>query len=251
MHVLRTNLVDQRGLETRWPWEGENCLSLCLCVSVAKCDQLPRPDQQGAVRIFVHDTPFALGSRASCRYVRGVLKALSIAALLLAHLPVDAFTLKITGLVSNYHTGEPLENALVRVYRDGVKVEAIPSNAFGRYSVRLENDADYVFRFSMPGYATKCFGVDTHGLVWEGEDNVKELFVEMTMIETIPTMDLEFFDMPVGRLRFEPATGLVSWNKDYEAWIRPLVEERMREYDQRWTELATNTAVVAGPEPRR
>ena len=181
-----------------------------------------------------------------------MFKALPIAALLMAHLPAEAFTLKIAGLVTNYHTGEVMENALVRVYRDGVKVDAIESNVFGRYSVRLENDADYVFRFSYPGCVTKCFGVNTHGLVWEGEDNVKELFVEMTMIETIPTLDLGFFDMPVGRLRFEPATGLVSWNKEYESWIRPLVEDMMREYDRRWNEMATTAAQASeADKPQR
>jgi hypothetical protein len=145
--------------------------------------------------------------------------------------PASAFMLKITGLVSHYHGGEAMTGTLVRVYRNGVKVDEIGTNAFGRYSVKLENGADYVLRFSAPGFVTKCFGVDTHGLVWEGEDNVKELFVEMTMIEAIVGVDLDFFDMPVGRLKFEPATGLVTWNKAYEAWIRPQVEEMMRRYD--------------------
>lgn len=145
--------------------------------------------------------------------------------------PASAYTLKITGLVSHYHGGDAMTGALVRVYRNGVKVEAIETNAFGRYNVKLENGADYVLRFSAPGFVTKCFGVDTHGLVWEGEDNVKELFVEMTMIEVITGLELDFFDMPVGRLKFEPATGLVSWNKEYEQWIRPQVEAIMARYD--------------------
>ena len=160
----------------------------------------------------------------------------------LSQLVASAYTLKVSGLVSHYHGGEVMEGALLRVYKNGVKIEAITSNVFGRYSVKLENNADYVFRFSAKGFVTKCFGVNTHGLVWEGENNVKELFVEMTMIEVLPTMDLEFFDMPVGRLRFEPATGLVSWNKDYEAWVRPLVNEIMAEYDRQW--YATASAVI-------
>jgi hypothetical protein len=80
--------------------------------------------------------------------------------------------------------------------------------------------------------------VDTHGLVWEGEDSMKELFVEMTMIEAINGIELDFFDMPVGRLRFEPATGLVSWNKDYEQWIRPQVEAIMQRYDALYSATA-------------
>lgn len=150
----------------------------------------------------------------------------------------SAFELKISGLVSYYHGGDAMSGALIRVYKNGVKVDAIESNAFGRYNVRLENGADYVFRFSAPGYVTKCFGVDTHGLVWEGEDHVKELFVEMTMIEAISGLELDFFDMPVGRLRFEPATGLVSWNKEYEQWIRPQVEEMMQRYDALYSATA-------------
>ncbi len=155
-------------------------------------------------------------------------------ALLGLHPAASAYTLKITGLVSHYHGGEPMNGALVRIYKNGVKVDAMESNAFGRYAVRLENDADYVLRFSATGFVTKCFGVDTHGLVWEGENNVKELFVEMTMIESLPTFDPGFFDMPMGRLRFEPATGLVSWNKEYEEWVRPLVDREMANYDAHW-----------------
>src|SRR5262245_40544642 len=111
---------------------------------------------------------------------------------LLGSLSSSAYTLKITGLVSHSHGADAMSGALVGVCKHGVKLHAVESNAFGRYNVKLENGADYTFRFSAPGFVTKCFGVDTHGLEWEGETNVKELFVEMTMIETIPGIELDF-----------------------------------------------------------
>ena len=179
-----------------------------------------------------------------------MLKVSALIAIMLGFsAPAAAFTLKVSGLVTHYHGGDPMPGALVRVYKDGVKVSTVESNAFGRYNVRLENDADYVFRFSAPGFVTKCFGVDTHGLVWEGEDNVKELYVEMTMLGMLTSMDLSFFDMPMGRLRFEPATGLVSWNKEYESWVRPRVEKVMAEYELRWSELA-GVQAAGGEVPR-
>jgi hypothetical protein len=90
---------------------------------------------------------------------------------------------------------------------------------------------------------TKCFTVDTHGLEWEGDHKEKDLVVEMTMVERTSGMDLSFFDMPMGMAFFEPATGLVRWDAEYDRKVRPKVEGLMAEYQRLMTAQASTAAV--------
>ena len=73
---------------------------------------------------------------------------------------------------------------------------------------------------------------------WQGERKGKDLFVEMTMFEKVDDMDLSFFDLPMGMAFFEPATGLVSWDTEYDQRIRGEVQGIMSEYERRMTATA-------------
>jgi hypothetical protein len=154
--------------------------------------------------------------------------SLLIASFFLAVM-MQAAQLRVHGLVTDHNDRTPLAQALVRVYKDGVKQAAFTTGAGGRYHVVLENNAHYVIRFSMPGRVTKCFAVDTHGPAWEGDERAMDLEVEMTLFERQDGLDLSFFDLPMGLARFTPMTGMVSWNADYEQRVRPEVDRLMAE----------------------
>ncbi len=154
----------------------------------------------------------------------------------------QAYNLRIHGMVTEYLSGELITDALVRVYKDGVKQQAEETGLLGRYGFTLDNNAKYVLRFSAPGHQTKCFTIDTHGLEWDGESKTKELFVEMTMFTRLSDMDLSFFDLPMGQATFEPATGLVSWDTDYDQRIRSEVQSLMIDYERRMTTMADATS---------
>ncbi len=160
---------------------------------------------------------------------------------------VQAYNLRIHGLVTEYLSGELITDALVRVYKDGVKQQAEETGMLGRYGFTLDNNAKYVLRFSSPGHQTKCFSIDTHGLEWDGENKTKDLFVEMTMFQRLSDMDLSFFDLPMGQASFEPATGLVNWDVAYDQRIRPEVQSLMIDYERRMTAMADATS----SEPRK
>ncbi len=151
---------------------------------------------------------------------------------------VQAYELRVHGVVTEYLTGSVITNAVVRVYKDGMKQQAEETGVLGLYAVKLDNNARYVIRFSAPGHQTKCFSVDTHGLAWEGENRTKDLFVEMTLFERISDMDLSYFDLPMGMARFQPATGLVTWDEEYDQRIRAEVQTIMSEYERRMTATA-------------
>lgn len=149
------------------------------------------------------------------------MKALGILALSFVALNATAARLHVRGVVTDAATRQPIAEALVRVYKDGVKQHVFHTGASGHYGVTLDNGAQYVIRFSLPGRITKCFGIDTHGPAWEDDRSVKDVEVEMTLFERVDGLDLSFFDMPMGLARFTPMTGYLSWNKEYEERIQP------------------------------
>lgn len=149
------------------------------------------------------------------------MRTLGFLALCLVAAQAMGAQLRVKGIVTDAGTRQPLEGALVRVYKNGVKQAAIDVGASGRYHVDLENGAQYVIRFSLPGRITKCFAIDTHGPSWEDDRSVKEVEVEMTLFEKVDGLDLSFFDMPMGLARFTPMTGFLSWNKEYEERVQP------------------------------
>ncbi len=153
-----------------------------------------------------------------------------------------AYNLRVHGVVTEYSSGELVTDALVRVYKDGVKQQAEETGILGRYGFTLDNNAKYVLRVSEPGHQSTCFTIDTHGLEWEGENKTKDLFVEMTMFQRLSDMDLSFFDLPMGQASFEPATGLVSWDTEYDQRIRSEVQSLMIDYERRMTTMADATS---------
>ena len=146
-----------------------------------------------------------------------------------------AVELRLHGEVTDHATRQPLNEVLVRVYRDGVKERSFTTGAGGKYTVSLARGGEYIIRFSLPGHVTKCYAVDTHGDEWQGDRREVTVDVEMTLFENVPELDLSFFDMPMGLARFCPTTGFLKWDRDYEERIRPEVDRLMAEVRQHRT----------------
>lgn len=157
------------------------------------------------------------------------LRDLMVVALLLLTSTVEAAQLRIVGTVTDKFSAAPLAEAQVRVYRNGEKVRTMTTGQNGRYELLLDNNADYVIRFVLPGHVTKCFTVSTHGPIWEGDRSIKEVFIEMTLFERVPDLDLSFFDLPMGIARFDPLDGRMDWDEEYDGRIRSEVSALMEE----------------------
>ncbi|MFN3875547.1 MAG: carboxypeptidase regulatory-like domain-containing protein [Flavobacteriales bacterium] len=149
------------------------------------------------------------------------MRTLVLLALCLVAAPLSAARIMIKGQVTDAASRLPLSGALVRVYKEGVKVHEEATGPNGRYHVVLEPGARYMLRFSLPGRVTKCFALDARGAAWEGDGMVKEAEVEMTLFERVEGLDLSFFDWPMGLARFNPMTGYLSWDRAYEERIMP------------------------------
>lgn len=157
---------------------------------------------------------------------------------LLTATTAQASCLKIEGTVTDHLSGEPVNGAVARLYKNGVKVDAEMTTGRGRFIFQLDNNAQYIVRVGMPGHITKCFQILTYGPEWEGASVVCELEVQVALVERIPGMDMTFFDMPLGLARFEPLTGSIVWNKAYEQTIASKWSSLMLEYEARREDLA-------------
>jgi len=171
--------------------------------------------------------------------MRTFLTALLAACALLS----TAAELRLRGEVTDHETRLPLGEVLVRVYRNGVKEHVFHTGPAGKYNITLERGGEYIIRFSLPDHVTKCYAVDTRGASWEDDTREVSVDVEMTLFENTTSIDLSFFDMPMGRAYFEPATGLVSWDTDYDRKVRPQVEAIMSHYQRMMTAQASTSRV--------
>ncbi|MEO8589694.1 MAG: hypothetical protein ABI432_10025 [Flavobacteriales bacterium] len=157
------------------------------------------------------------------------MRHLLLLALCLLASRSSAAELRLHGEVTDVNTRTPFGEVLVRVYKDGVKQQVFTTSAEGHYNVHLDNEAEYVIRFSAPGRVTKCFAVDTHGGEWAGDNRSVDLAVEMTLFERVDGVDLSFFDLPMGIARFSPMSGFLSWDKAYEEEVQAEVSRLMAE----------------------
>ncbi|MBK9074379.1 MAG: carboxypeptidase regulatory-like domain-containing protein [Flavobacteriales bacterium] len=146
--------------------------------------------------------------------------------------PASAAHLRLVGVVTDKATASPLADASVRIYKNGEKLRTLATTANGRYEVLLDNNADYVIRFALPGHVSKCYTVSTHGPEWQGDHSVKEVFIEMTMLERLPELDLSLFDLPMGIATFDPLNGRLSWDEGYDERIRPEITTLMAAYER-------------------
>lgn len=73
------------------------------------------------------------------------------------------------------------------------------------------------------------------------------------MVKRLEGFDLSVLDMPMGKARFDPATGFVRWDKVWHEWLAPKYKALMIDYDRRLKELKeekNNPDLVSFPAPR-
>ena len=162
-----------------------------------------------------------------------LLRALSSALLLLVLLPVHGKQLRVYGKVTGLFDKEVVADVAIKIYRNGERLPLVTTGSNGRYSILLDNHSEYVLRFTKAGQVSKCFAIDTNGAAWENAKGTQDLEIDIVLFETMPDLDLGWFDMPMGVARFNPMTGHVAWNADYERRVRPEIDRLMAEVAMR------------------
>lgn len=162
--------------------------------------------------------------------------------------PAYGIQLRVQGAVVGLVDQKPIGEVSVKVYRNGERLDVVRTGANGRYSIVLDNHAEYVLRFTKAGKVGKCYTIDTRGAAWENDKRIQELEIDIVLFEPVADLDLGWFDMPMGMARFNPMTGHVAWSADYERRIRPEAERLMAEVALRYEAIAQRRQEVVERE---
>jgi len=152
--------------------------------------------------------------------------------------PVYGIQLRVQGAVLGLLDQKPVADVSVKIYRNGERLDVVKTAANGRYSILLDNHAEYVLRFTKAGKVGKCYTIDTRGAAWENDKRVQDLEIDILLFDPVPELDFGWFDMPMGMARFNPMTGHVAWSADYERRIRPEAERLTAEVALRYEAVA-------------
>jgi len=167
-------------------------------------------------------------------FTRTIICAFALALLA----PAYGIQLRIHGAVVGLVDKRPISEVSVKVYRNGERLNVVRTGANGRYSIVLDNNAEYVLRFTKAGKVGKCYTIDTRGAAWENDKRIQDLEIDILLFDPVPDLDLGWFDMPMGMARFNPMTGHVAWSADYERRIRPEAERLTAEVALRYEAVA-------------
>ena len=177
-------------------------------------------------------------------FQRTLLCALALAMLA----PAYGIQLRLHGAVLGLIDQAPMADVSVKIFRNGERYQVAQTLANGRYSLLLDNNAEYVLRFAQAGKVSKCYTIDTRGAAWENDKRVQDLEIDVVLFEPVPDLDLGWFDMPMGMARFNPMTGHVAWSADYERRIRPEAERLTAEVALRFEAIAHRRRSDGGSE---
>jgi hypothetical protein len=158
---------------------------------------------------------------------------LGVLALLMAGaLPVSAFHIVLSGVVTRHPTGEALKGVQVRLVKDSVERETVMTGNNGRYELYLERGYDYQVWFQRSDLVTKFVRIDAREIPLKPDVPFFEMDLQMTMFNWIPEMDLSFFLQPVGLAEYKHSVRNLSWDVDYTRRRMVEMERIMVAYDR-------------------
>jgi len=117
------------------------------------------------------------------------------------------------------------DGSQIVLFKDGVNVGTFPTGRGGKFEVRLDYDADYIFSFEKTDYVTKKININTQvpSTYPREKDNIIDFEVELE-----PQVDMtaiKVYDNPVGRIRFDHRKNDFGYDVDYSASFQKKVRE--------------------------
>lgn len=172
------------------------------------------------------------GARVAHGGLARIVRALALAAVLLtgASTEADAFYIQLHGVVTEYFSGDPLQQVQVRIVKDSIERETAFTTRNGRYEFFLDRGYDYLIWFHKPGMVTKYIRIDAREIPLIPDVPFYEMYVQMTMFVWLDGMDYSLLDQPVGMAYYKHSVRNLSWNIEYTDQLRPQVLRLMEEY---------------------
>jgi hypothetical protein len=142
------------------------------------------------------------------------------------------FHIQLTGLVSEYFTGDPMRGVQVRLVKDSIERETVLTQRNGRYELYLERGYDYLIWFHREDLVTKYVRIDARDIPLFPDVPYYEMDLQMTMFRWIDKFDFTIFNDPVGMAAYRHSVRNMYWNVDYTTRRRTAVQRVMVLYER-------------------
>ena len=158
-----------------------------------------------------------------------------IGMLVLAVLPVSAQVdnVYVYGTVKDHSTAKKLDGVVITVFKNGAKLTEVVTNASGKYEVNLDYGADYKLVYGRSDLVNKNITIDTRNIPEEERLGGHGMNIEMTLFSQLPGVDFSILDNPIGKAKYDGATGEVTWDLEYTNQIRNEIARLMKAYEDR------------------
>ena len=142
------------------------------------------------------------------------------------------FYVKLSGVVTDHFSGDPIKGAMVRLLKAGKTEAEVVTRGDGRYSFDLDKGWRYAVWYSNEGCVTKHVNIDTEEVPPYPDVPFYEMDVPMTLVESIHGFDFTVFEDPLGGASYKHSVRNVSWDMDYTERMRPRLSKTMDEYEK-------------------
>lgn len=140
--------------------------------------------------------------------------------------------LKLSGVVTDHFTGEPVRGVLVRVLKAGRTEAEVTTRGDGRYAFELDRGWRYAVWYSKDELVSKCISIDTEAVPPYPDVPFFEMDVQMTLFPWIADVDLGLFERPLGEAAYKASVHNMSWDTEYTERLRPVLSQVMSEYEK-------------------
>ena len=166
--------------------------------------------------------------------IRNLLHGRALAVLLVlfvtAQVQAQRFTVKLSGVVTELISGDPVSDVLVRVVKAGQDDTQSTTKKDGFYKFELERGWKYVVWFSKDGMITKHVVIDTRKIPAYPDVPFYDMDLQITMFPWIADFDFTAFDQPLGEAGYKASVRNMSWDMPYTEQQRPVFSKIMDEY---------------------
>ncbi|MBI4645216.1 MAG: tetratricopeptide repeat protein [Bacteroidia bacterium] len=105
-----------------------------------------------------------------------------------------------------------LSGAIVSVYCGANKVRSVTTNLFGKYSINLETQKDYIIEYSAKGCVSKKISFSAKVPSSEvGQGRLDQSIDDVELFRTVPGLDISKFELPVTKIK---------WDKEADWFVR-------------------------------
>jgi hypothetical protein len=149
-----------------------------------------------------------------------------------AQQPPQRFYVRLSGVVTDHFSGDPIKGALVRLLKAGKLEAEVVTRGDGKYAFELDRGWRYSVWYSCEGMVTKHVNIDTEEIPAYPDVPYYEMDVQMTLFLWIDAFDFTEFNQPLGEASYKHSVRNVSWDMEYTERMRPRLSHVMDEYEK-------------------